>query len=96
MADRLAEIAAREAAATEGPWTVCDNYSDVLGPDGDQLASYWNPTAEDSNGEFIAHARADVPWLLAEVRRLQGEVAELAAENAVLERGLGLNEGAAT
>lgn len=26
--------------------------------------------------EFIAHARSDVPWLLAEVRRLQKELDE--------------------
>jgi hypothetical protein len=31
----------------------------------------------DENALFIAHARADVPLLVAEVRRLQGQVAAL-------------------
>jgi hypothetical protein len=71
---QLADIAARHQAATEGPWTVSEDYSDVLGPDGDQLASYWNPTSETRNGEFIAHARQDVPALLAMVRRQQDQI----------------------
>jgi hypothetical protein len=74
---QLADIDARQKAATEGPWTVSENYSDVLGPDGDQLASYWNPTSETRNGEFIANAPEDVRALLAEVRRLRTRVAEL-------------------
>jgi hypothetical protein len=74
---QLAEIDARQKAATEGPWTVSEDYSDVLGPDGEQLASYWDPTSETRNGEFIAHAPEDVPALLAEVRRLRARVTEL-------------------
>ncbi|WP_393075156.1 hypothetical protein [Streptomyces sp. LN704] len=68
---QLAEIEARTNAATPGPWTVSEDYSDVITPDGGQLASYWNPTSETRNGEFIAAARTDVPALLAEVRRLR-------------------------
>lgn len=74
---RLDEIEARANAATPGPWTVSEDYSDVVGPEGDQLASYWNPTSETRNGEFIAHARTDVPALVAEVRRLRDRVAEV-------------------
>lgn len=70
---QLDEIDARQQAATPGPWTVSEDYSDVLTPDGDQLASYWNPTSETRNGEFIAHARQDVAALLGYVRRLQGQ-----------------------
>lgn len=81
---QLDEIEARTTAASLGPWTVSEDYSDVLSPDGDQLASYWNPTAETRNGEFIAHAREDVPALLAEVRRLRAEAAELSTDVALL------------
>ncbi|WP_037802781.1 hypothetical protein, partial [Streptomyces resistomycificus] len=76
-AQQLDDIDTRAKAATPGPWTLSENYSDVLGPDGHQLASYWNPTSETRNGEFIAHAREDVRTLLAEVRRLRARVAEL-------------------
>lgn len=71
----LDAIEARANTATPGPWAVSEDYSDVLAPDGSQLASYWNPTSETENGEFIAHAREDVPALLAEVRRLRAQVA---------------------
>ncbi|MFF4746840.1 hypothetical protein ACGF3K_14290 [Streptomyces sp. NPDC047980] len=86
--DRLAEIAKRTEAATPGPWTVCDDYSDVHGPGDIHLASYWNPTAGDRNGEFIAHARADIPWLLNQLRLAFGEIAELQAKLAIRERQL--------
>lgn len=78
---QLADIAARATAATPGPWTVSEDYADILGPDGDQIASYWNPTSETRNGEFIAHAREDVTALLAEVHRLTNELAEEKASN---------------
>lgn len=81
---RIDEIETRANAATPGPWTVSEDYSDVLGPDGEQLASYWNPTSATRNGEFIAHARTDVPVLLAEIRRLRALVAELEPDAALL------------
>ncbi len=34
----------------------------------------------EANAEFIAHTRSDLPWLLAEVRRLRTEVAALEAK----------------
>ncbi|MFD7609656.1 hypothetical protein [Streptomyces sp. NPDC059828] len=109
MTDRIAEITAREAAATQGTWcTYYDGATYHLGvdhrltthgttctrqigqlPDGDDKTQAYN------DATFIRNARTDVPWLLAEVRRLKGEVAQLAAENAILERALGLNEEAA-
>ncbi|MFE0039379.1 hypothetical protein [Streptomyces sp. NPDC059015] len=102
MADRLAEIAARAEAASTGPW-MSDGAEIYSAPNGYIDTEQWvaetlnldNEKASKANAAFIAHARADVPWLLAEIRRLQNEVAELAAENAILERALGLNEGAA-
>lgn len=74
---QLDEIAARTNAATPGPWKLSEDYSDVLAPDGSQLASYWNPTSETLNGEFIAHARADVPVLVDAVRRLTAALTEM-------------------
>ena len=84
----LDAIEARANAATSGPWeveaaaVVCDRYEDerpgVCGPhDVD-----WPLLAEDA--EFIAHARTDVPALVAEVRRLR---AALAAPRPVLATG---------
>ncbi|MGW1533912.1 hypothetical protein [Streptomyces aureus] len=68
----LDAIETRATAATPGPWRLCDDYSDVLNPDGYQLASY----AATADGEFIAHAPEDVRTLVAEVRRLRTELAE--------------------
>jgi hypothetical protein len=80
----LEAITTRVDAATKGPWTVraadtgirsSTPYAWVLGPGG-------APVAERHNGgtladtEFIAHARTDVPALLAEVSRLRTELAD--------------------
>jgi hypothetical protein len=69
---------------------------------GDELAvgraHYDENTIVDVNNpvaRFMRDAPQYVADLLAEVARLRGEVASLAAENQVLERALGLNEGAA-
>lgn len=69
MADdpRLAEMRAREQAATRGPWRAGKSgNNNVYGPDGDYDASgavaavFKGP----ANREFIAHAREDIPYLL--------------------------------
>lgn len=74
--ERLDAIQAREAKATAGPWAIdgpaqCGP-SDTLVvypvEDGGTLA-YVQPSWDDA--EFIAHARQDVPALLAEVERLR-------------------------
>jgi hypothetical protein len=74
--DRLAEIEARVAAATEGPWTsrVIDQRQYVMGP-GASVALTGYVDDEDvpfddvaADATFIAHARQDVPWLIAQVR----------------------------
>lgn len=58
LADRLAEIQARADNATDGPWE----------PDGQDS---WTPAGRSdfhlsiSDAEFIAHARTDVPALIA-------------------------------
>lgn len=93
---RLAEIEQREQAATRGPWKPDERYivggEDIPGsrPGGEVIAeaqpsmSRWPEYTiqmRRANAEFIAHARADVPWmssqlraLLAENERLQGDV----------------------
>jgi hypothetical protein len=73
----LAEIEARANAARPGPWKV-GGYDDTVesesytGPDHPVLADMVPPL----DAEFIAHARSDVPALIAEVRRLGGVVDE--------------------
>ncbi len=83
--DELEVIAARSAAATSGPWWAWVEGRDGLGGDtfiGRGVDGARHPdlylstdpgervSAEDH--DFIAHARQDVPALVAEVRRLQG------------------------
>lgn len=89
----LAAIKARAEAATPGPWkvpianvfvVVAPNAPHHNPPEGLCPPYPWrvvvepslnDPSAEDA--EFIAHAREDVPALVAEVERLREEVAEL-------------------
>lgn len=75
----LDAIAARLAAATPGPWTTGadEEWSDALAPWALVIDPTRYPLVEMEPGargaadaEFIAHARADVEQLLAEVRRL--------------------------
>ncbi|WP_329330844.1 hypothetical protein OIU81_03275 [Streptomyces sp. NBC_01454] len=81
MSDRLTEIAARAAAATPGPWTVHEEWPGSVFHGGEPnllpIARTTGRMAE-ANERFIAHAREDVPWLLAEVERLRTVIAALA------------------
>lgn len=75
--ERIAEIEAREQAATPGPWTSSPKYPHVcwVGDDpGEQVisANLSERPAEDI--VFIATARQDVPDLLDEVKRLNSAV----------------------
>lgn len=103
IAQRLAEIAAREQAATKGPWGFYDGstYIDIaadLEMTGIGSYSYREKIAQlddqdppeeldedqaselmTANAEFIASAREDIPFLLAEVARLTSELAEFEA-----------------
>lgn len=70
--ERLAEIRARADAATEGPWAA--DHTEIYGLHrGIWIAECsreeWGEG--DVDGAFIAHARTDVPDLLAEVDRLR-------------------------
>lgn len=66
--EELNAIEARCKAATPGPW-LGDSGRDIVVRDGGDWVSVFDYKAP--NAEFIAHARADLPGLLAEVRRLQ-------------------------
>lgn len=94
--EQLAEIEARAAAATPGPWEVAgagglrgtDEYFVRMGEDdayndvaiaSDIFDPIYNEISK-ANAAFIAHARADVPALVAEVRRLRKENEDLARE----------------
>jgi hypothetical protein len=90
----LAPIKAREAAATPGPWGHAyrpDGTTTVwhVDPESGRLTVAevrgWDRHAE--NAAFIAHARADVPALVAEVEQLRAErllLARLATPRAEL------------
>jgi hypothetical protein len=65
------EIRAREIGASEGPWEA-DGW-EVYGPARRWIAETHDPDNIgqcEQDAEFIAHARADVPALLADVERL--------------------------
>lgn len=75
----LDAIKARAAAATRGPW----RYGPWRGNRGRTLAMVrtphgclfndWSGINDDADGEFVAHARADVDALVAEVERLRDD-----------------------
>jgi hypothetical protein len=88
--EELAELEARTAAATPGPWAahieaeVPIGGESMIGLDGlpgdfppDMYVRHDNETAPPADIKFIAPARNYVPRLLAEVRRLRG-IPELA------------------
>jgi hypothetical protein len=64
----LAAIKARADAATEGPWAPDRN--GVHNQRGECVALTYHAN-KHADAEFIAHARADVPALFAEVERLR-------------------------
>jgi hypothetical protein len=77
-AGRLAEIEAREQAATAGPWWT-DRLAESDGSESvgvDAGDDNWIVPCQDldpADAEFMAHARVDVPALLAEIRRLTAQ-----------------------
>jgi hypothetical protein len=83
--ERLAEIEQRCAAATPGPWEVRWGYYVHVPGDPFSLATVVSCQTvpadrreeHEANARLIAHAREDVPALLAEVRRLRAVGREL-------------------
>lgn len=85
--EELAAIKARCAAATPGPW-VADSGNEVSAEFGKFMVDlclcytprcFDHPATAEDNSMFIAHARTDVPALVAEVERLRSDVARLTA-----------------
>lgn len=85
--ERLADIEARDKAATEGPWV--GRHGDVWIEGGltnrDQIARV-SLAGKDSdtfwaNVDFIAHARQDIPDLIAYIRELEADQKELLTEH---------------
>ena len=77
----LEEIEARANSASEGPWkTVTARYgydmkdSWAVEPDGPSVHNVAHITLGELDAKFIAHAREDVPALIAEVRRLRTQI----------------------
>lgn len=82
--DRIEGIRRRCEAATPGPWVVYDDSDDdgnitVRGVDAPDDSIFLtdglhHDPIEERDALFIAHARADVPFLLAELDRLRAAV----------------------
>ena len=65
---RLNEIEARANAATEGPWEW-DPQDGWLGTEDEVTVGWkWGTLTQEGDGQFIAHARTDVPALVAALR----------------------------
>jgi hypothetical protein len=73
MSDKLDEIEARCAEATPGPWEQdgCDVLANIGSDDDPDVVLVADCLHDDADARFIAHARDDIAWLVAEVRRLQ-------------------------
>ena len=86
--ERIAEIRARREALTEhatiGDWHYGgDDAVQVFPATGtsELVATIWGEADEERVlGEFIAHSKDDVDWLLAEVERLRAELATVQGE----------------
>jgi hypothetical protein len=86
--DRLAELERLCAAATPGPWEVDADRRLALGVASVRCVHGTRPTVAhvdahlremDEAAAFVAAARTAVPELIAEVRRLRAEAADLKA-----------------
>lgn len=74
--ERIKAIKARCEAATEGPWTSCEEGgAQIIGNEDMIVVETSNPQmlgccVKPFNIDFIAHARKDLPDCLAEIERL--------------------------
>ncbi|MGE3449009.1 MAG: hypothetical protein AB7H92_15680 [Microbacteriaceae bacterium] len=72
MTDYLAKVQARADAAPHGPWRwdVSDDrrWVDITAPGYDRVVV---TTHDDDLADFIAHARTDVPRLVAAIRAVE-------------------------
>jgi len=76
-AEQLNAIKERTEKATSGPWYWSTDSGDSLESDEAYVLSAtsdWHIDGRYSNKEFIAHAREDIPALVAEVERLRSVI----------------------
>lgn len=90
--EELGEIEARAAAVPRGPWVVETSprgYPQrITNAEALLLAEcYTNPDYPPAVARFLAHAREDIPRLLAEVRRLQVLLADWFSERCICSAG---------
>ena len=79
---QLKEIEAREQATSKGPWVLADEPDEEWGDwrvyRGNALLAEFahaDTNEQDTeNATFFAHAKTDIPLLIAEVRRLRVEL----------------------
>lgn len=69
--EQLNVIKERAVKASEGPWYNASNFGCIVTFDEDMICG---EVERDSDAEFIAHARQDIPQLVKEVERLQSEL----------------------
>ena len=69
--NELNEIEARAKAATPGPWVY--DTAEIMSIDKAVVSAEYPEDGFDNeaNGQFCAHAREDIPALIAEVRHLK-------------------------
>jgi SMC interacting uncharacterized protein involved in chromosome segregation len=73
--EELEAMRKRAEAATPGPWYV-DVFGDEVRSNESDLSVAYDIT-DEANAEFIAHAREDIPKLLAEIERLNDVIKQL-------------------
>ena len=72
---RIAEIQARAEKATPGKWDVLKEGSYFIRSE----ARTWVGMVNASSASFIAHARADVPWLCEQLLSYMATLEEMEA-----------------
>lgn len=91
--DELKAIEDRANAATEGPWLVPEKGYDgddlIIGKDKFRVAGYCccGGFTLQEDADFVSDARADIPALIAEVRRLREENKLLSSFNSIITDG---------
>ena len=109
MSDYLDQAAERIDAATEGPWEVledsnqqpagCGPIMEQLIVAGEDAVLDWGNGTRKADAEFIAHAREDLPRLLAAVRAVEAVHEPIDALNVRINRiqkvctGCGTDDG---
>lgn len=79
MVNRLSEIKARCDVATPGPWEFSESAAEMWTSTGRSIIEStegYGLAIKRADADFIAHAREDIPYLLAEIKRLERALVE--------------------